>query len=292
MDLEISTRRIRVLPIVIDDCEIPAFLRNKLYADFRDPARFDEGVDSILRRFGIESPKKPAETVTRGGEPQAKSEAAAPGTSITIAEELHLLSMDDRGSDAFYRDNLPVVETALVGELIYRGRLRHADDGVHLVSDAPVGDTLLDTGLARVAKHLGKEGKAVLSYCISRGIALEYGGDDFDNYLVEKKVYGPWEGIPFLTRRRPFLAVQKQASVRSRFLDTVHKAERFDERTAIVAALAGASFSLSRGSALRRTLESVSAKARASSKLADELVNGLQIVHQEDIDASPNYACS
>ena len=32
---ELEERRVVVLPIVIDDCEIPLFLRDKLYADFR-----------------------------------------------------------------------------------------------------------------------------------------------------------------------------------------------------------------------------------------------------------------
>ena len=33
---EISSKKIKILPVLIDDCDIPIFLREKLYADFRD----------------------------------------------------------------------------------------------------------------------------------------------------------------------------------------------------------------------------------------------------------------
>ena len=48
---ELSEKRVVVLPCVIDDCEIPLFLRDKLYADFRKEP--DEGfsqVDDALLR--------------------------------------------------------------------------------------------------------------------------------------------------------------------------------------------------------------------------------------------------
>jgi hypothetical protein len=42
-------RRITVLPVVIDDCEIPPLLRHRKYADFR--LDFDDGLESLLRVF-------------------------------------------------------------------------------------------------------------------------------------------------------------------------------------------------------------------------------------------------
>src|SRR4051794_18827641 len=42
---ELEEKRVLVLPCVIDDCEIPLFLREKLYADFRhDP---DEALNQV-----------------------------------------------------------------------------------------------------------------------------------------------------------------------------------------------------------------------------------------------------
>jgi hypothetical protein len=43
---ELEERRVIVLPVLIEDCEIPIFLREKLYADFR--TNFDTGLRAIL----------------------------------------------------------------------------------------------------------------------------------------------------------------------------------------------------------------------------------------------------
>ncbi|MBI5162575.1 MAG: toll/interleukin-1 receptor domain-containing protein [Magnetospirillum sp.] len=43
---ELTERRVVVLPVVLDDCDIPLFLREKMYADFRTD--FDSGLRSVL----------------------------------------------------------------------------------------------------------------------------------------------------------------------------------------------------------------------------------------------------
>jgi hypothetical protein len=43
--LELERRRVVVLPVLIEDCEIPLFLRDKFYADFRED--FNYGFDQI-----------------------------------------------------------------------------------------------------------------------------------------------------------------------------------------------------------------------------------------------------
>jgi len=51
--LELEKRRVVVLPILIENCEIPLFLRDKFYADFRED--FDYGfsqIQSSIARFG------------------------------------------------------------------------------------------------------------------------------------------------------------------------------------------------------------------------------------------------
>lgn len=45
--LELEKKRVVVLPVLIDDCEIPLFLRDKLYADFR--GNFETGFDNIVQ---------------------------------------------------------------------------------------------------------------------------------------------------------------------------------------------------------------------------------------------------
>jgi hypothetical protein len=44
---ELQKRGVFVLPILLEDCEIPLFLRDKLYADFR--YQYSDGLDAILR---------------------------------------------------------------------------------------------------------------------------------------------------------------------------------------------------------------------------------------------------
>lgn len=46
--LELQKKEVFVLPVLIDDCEVPAFLLDKLYADFRHS--YQQGFDAILAR--------------------------------------------------------------------------------------------------------------------------------------------------------------------------------------------------------------------------------------------------
>lgn len=43
---ELEERRVVVLPVLIEDCAVPLFLRDKLYADFR--TNFDDGLRTVL----------------------------------------------------------------------------------------------------------------------------------------------------------------------------------------------------------------------------------------------------
>lgn len=53
MSKEIAGRRVTVLPLVIDDCELPASLSDKLYADFKNPNDFDVSYAKLLRAIGV-----------------------------------------------------------------------------------------------------------------------------------------------------------------------------------------------------------------------------------------------
>lgn len=58
MNQEIDGKRVKVLPVLLEECELPGFLRGKAYADLRTPDRYDSALESILRRLGIfPSPK-------------------------------------------------------------------------------------------------------------------------------------------------------------------------------------------------------------------------------------------
>lgn len=48
---EIAGRRVKVLPLVIDECIIPPFLVGKLYGDFRGGAQYQDSLELLMRRL-------------------------------------------------------------------------------------------------------------------------------------------------------------------------------------------------------------------------------------------------
>jgi hypothetical protein len=51
MNQEIDGRRVKVLPLVYRKCELPGFLKGKLYADFSDD--YHHALRQVLRRLGL-----------------------------------------------------------------------------------------------------------------------------------------------------------------------------------------------------------------------------------------------
>ena len=49
---EVESRTVVVLPIVIDDVEMPSYLADKVYADFRNPHAFETSYSQLLRTLG------------------------------------------------------------------------------------------------------------------------------------------------------------------------------------------------------------------------------------------------
>src|SRR6266568_4863363 len=43
---ELDEKQVLVLPVLVEDCDIPVFLREKLYADFR--GKFEIGLDALV----------------------------------------------------------------------------------------------------------------------------------------------------------------------------------------------------------------------------------------------------
>ena len=56
MTHEIEGRTIKVLPLLFEKCEIPDFLKDKLYANFTDPDDFDTPFLRLLRSVGVSKP--------------------------------------------------------------------------------------------------------------------------------------------------------------------------------------------------------------------------------------------
>ncbi|WP_211863322.1 toll/interleukin-1 receptor domain-containing protein [Neoroseomonas soli] len=53
MNREISTGEVVVLPLLYEDCELPEFLKGKLYADFSKPQEYEDILAKLLRRLRI-----------------------------------------------------------------------------------------------------------------------------------------------------------------------------------------------------------------------------------------------
>jgi len=61
MNQEIEGRRVKVLPLLLDGCDLPGFLKGKLYADFRPEADYDTALSLLLRKLGVESAAAPSD---------------------------------------------------------------------------------------------------------------------------------------------------------------------------------------------------------------------------------------
>ncbi len=53
MNREIAGGEVVVLPLLYERCELPEFLKGKLYADFTDPDTYEEVLGKLLRRLRI-----------------------------------------------------------------------------------------------------------------------------------------------------------------------------------------------------------------------------------------------
>ena len=56
---EITEKRIVVLPLLLEDIEIPGFMRGKLYADFRSSGKYTESLALLLQSIGPVIPPLP-----------------------------------------------------------------------------------------------------------------------------------------------------------------------------------------------------------------------------------------
>ena len=55
MNREIASGEVVVLPLLYEECELPEFLKGKLYADFSKPKDYEEVLGKLLRRLRVAS---------------------------------------------------------------------------------------------------------------------------------------------------------------------------------------------------------------------------------------------
>ncbi len=53
MNREIASGEVVVLPLLYEECELPEFLKGKLYADFSTPEEYEAVLGKLLRRLTV-----------------------------------------------------------------------------------------------------------------------------------------------------------------------------------------------------------------------------------------------
>jgi len=93
---EIGGKCVVVLPVLIDRCEIPAFLQDKLYADFTNADEFDAPMERLLHAIGVSAPTTttppPTTTTTT-----TTSATTTPGPETLVGfDDVRILGIDNQ----------------------------------------------------------------------------------------------------------------------------------------------------------------------------------------------------
>lgn len=56
---EVKRNRVKVLPLLLADCEVPLFLAGRKYVDFRNRAEYSESLRELAKRLGVHVPQAP-----------------------------------------------------------------------------------------------------------------------------------------------------------------------------------------------------------------------------------------
>lgn len=97
---EIKGKKVVVLPILIETVELPPFLKDKLYADFTNPEKYENELLKLLRALGISVEKEKKQIETKPIELPQKAPAQLTPTErkLTTFEDLKIIEIDDSKS--------------------------------------------------------------------------------------------------------------------------------------------------------------------------------------------------
>jgi hypothetical protein len=102
---EIDEKRVVVLPILLDDVELPGFLKGKYYADFREEDNYQEGLDELLERLGPRTPP-PKLSSAKMLRPYLCVDTPAHSWLRVPLSELDALGIRDNITEYSYEDDL------------------------------------------------------------------------------------------------------------------------------------------------------------------------------------------
>jgi len=193
LNREFIGRTIRVLPLVVGDCEIPPFLRGKVYADFRNPAAYQKELGKVLDRLSI---KKAKDTTTivfdesyRQDEWYAQPVISAGYSAVAaaISSDYNVISNADGYADIDILSPrsilvLPMPFGTIVDDLHYANIAKWVNRGGNLVL---LGLYLMETHHYSNLNHLARR----IGFEFSADLTMPQGCEDFRHCIDQAYAY-------------------------------------------------------------------------------------------------------
>jgi hypothetical protein len=120
---EIHNKRVFVLPIVIDNCEVPSFLKGRVYADFISRSNYKDSLNKVLQRLGARYPSPPPPPA-----PEGKTPFALPVHVYRESggESYHCIGSMPSREDGIYVNMVYLTASSVVVDLIVPGAVYDA----------------------------------------------------------------------------------------------------------------------------------------------------------------------
>lgn len=94
---EFQERQVKVIPVLYQECQIPPFLLDKVFADFRD--NYGQGLNSLLRAVGSDIPAEFVATSLPTPRTQGVHWDNVIGTNLNSTNIFEANSIDDNGGE-------------------------------------------------------------------------------------------------------------------------------------------------------------------------------------------------
>ena len=168
MTKEIEGRRVVVLPVVIERCELPAYLKDKLFADFTDSSNYDVAFGKFLEAVGIR--KSPSKFASTKRIQPTKDAAAIEGRIRNFRD--HIQRKDYKKAFDVYLSEL---STSLYESGAHRAVIEtlnefYSEEEYGFLFLEPSAQALVHSHLARSYKFAGKPRRAMTLF--ERSLAL------------------------------------------------------------------------------------------------------------------------
>lgn len=143
---EIEEKRVLVLPLIIENVEMPGFLKGKLYGNFSDEEKYDESLQLLLRSLG-------------GNKQFDKSAEELERIKQELAEAKEVISKHARTLDKVTEFTLSTKSEALKQKIAEENRIHPEHAPINNVYAFELGDIPITLGyLLHVVAKIGRTG--------------------------------------------------------------------------------------------------------------------------------------